>query len=402
MKNDYRGSVASFQHLDKASRMEVTSIHVTSAYDTSHDLEVVIDTIQHSTRLKEINFSYVPIPYMYDILAILNAMKHTKSVTTLNLSYTRITHSWFVEMVPILQENTQLVHLDLSGNMIEYGDGGMTCLAAYIEQNTHLQSLSLSSSAMTVQGIVTLSHAFKKNVTLIRLDLGHNWFRSTHGWNALADIILNNHTLSSISLNYNLVCDDGATILAHAIKHNHALTELYLAGCRIGDNGIAVLADSIKHNHTLTMIDLTCNCMGHAGIATFADAFKHNQTIKVLKLASTYIGDEGAEMLAYVLKYHNAIENVNLMSCGIGDVGAAALADAVKENKNITALDLYHNPIGEYGITALTNAVKQNRNMNLLKISWQSMINRAYNINTLAEAISQNIQFKALRAQGSC
>jgi len=80
--------------------------------------------------------------------------------------------------------------------------------------------------------------------------------------------------------------DQAAEYLAEALMENEVLTSLSLEGNRVGDRGAARLASALEKNEALTSLSLGRNCLGAVGVKSLLDALEHNYTLLTLDLAS--------------------------------------------------------------------------------------------------------------------
>jgi len=138
----------------------------------------------------------------------------------------------------------------------------------------------------------------------------------------------------------------------------------------IRDKGVISLADLLMNNRTITDLDLEENEITYTGVITLANVLKTNRALISLKLDINRIGDVGAIALANALKINSTLTSISLRSNYIKNEGALALAEMLKENRVLTRLDLKGNFIDDIGINALVNAMKENQTLRVLDLRY--------------------------------
>jgi Ran GTPase-activating protein (RanGAP) involved in mRNA processing and transport len=141
-------------------------------------------------------------------------------------------------------------------------------------------------------------------------------------------------------------------------------------GNNIGAQGAKALAQVLKEKSTVTSINLSFNNIGDEGVKALADALQVNKTLIELNLQRNQIGDEGAVALAQVLKEKSTVTSINLMDNDIGDQGAEALAQVLEVNSTVTSIYLsFNNNIGDQGAEALALALEKNTTVTHLTLN---------------------------------
>ena len=99
----------------------------------------------------------------------------------------------------------------------------------------------------------TLSKQLKNNTTLKQLQLWGCCLNSQSA-ESLAEALTTNKHLELLSVDENVLCDDGIQHFAHALRVNQGLKDLYLVSCGMTDVGLECLAKSLQHNNVLTTL----------------------------------------------------------------------------------------------------------------------------------------------------
>ena len=155
-----------------------------------------------------------------------------------------------------LRENSSLKHLYLGGNGI--GVAGIRALAAYIESGScHLSDLSLSCNRLGDEGIAILCKAMLSDgaKSIIRLNVASCGIGPV-GAGHLAALIRENSTLKHLDAGFNKMTaplkevancmgSEGAQLIATALLDNQTLTSLSLMHNQIHQNGIEAIRDAL-------------------------------------------------------------------------------------------------------------------------------------------------------------
>lgn len=286
--------------------------------------------------------------------------------TEISLRYGQLTLDDIKKLTSVLEFNSFVTHLDLTGNLL-----GDECVELITKCN-YLRSLNLSGNRITDTNL----HFFAANSTLLALDLSYNnitdqGIEELAKNNSIMTLLLNgnsitlanklaqnkqlvtlslmsneiyaegvkkfvaNTTLRKLLLDDNLLRDEGASFLAQ----NTHLEELSLSHNLIGDKGAVELAQA-KNPYLMTLC-LAHNQIGDVGAA----AFKKNSTIKKLNLAENQINSAG---IAEIVKN----STVTWLDLSYNQIDDASLSNFPK-NKVITHLSLGHNHITAVGVEFL-------------------------------------------------
>ena len=155
------------------------------------------------------------------------------------------------------------------------GDRNYEILAAVLRITSKLQTLQLDSSA-ALRNDKFIS-ALASNTTIRFLNLRSSCCDDTDAAALAANVLKNNATLQTISLNDNNISDVGAKALAEALMENNSIQKLYLNDNQISDEGAGALAASqngvggvlriisLSGNALTNVIESSMNC-GYSAI----------------------------------------------------------------------------------------------------------------------------------------
>jgi Ran GTPase-activating protein (RanGAP) involved in mRNA processing and transport len=151
---------------------------------------------------------------------------HVCYLTSIDLRGNKLSARCAEHLAEVLTSPSQsITHLDLRHNRL--GDEGVTALCAGLEDGFRCAviSLQLESNMITDEGALELAGVFNKRRMGIKTDQQQVMRRS--------------HTLTSIDLSDNRICDIGGSELAYALAHNPTLTSISLRNNVMGAEGQA-------------------------------------------------------------------------------------------------------------------------------------------------------------------
>ncbi|XP_073259248.1 uncharacterized protein [Porites lutea] len=333
-------------------------------------------SVKHNSTITQLDLSGNSLGFGGGGIVLADAVKHNSTITQLNLSGNSLGGCALPEAI---KHNSTITHLNLSCNF--FGLGDLTALAEAIKHNSTIRQLDLSENGLGDDGLGDD-------------ELGDDDFAE------LAKAIKHNSTIIQLDLSKNRISDGNFTALADAIKHNSTIRQLGLSenclGDYAGDNDCTELAEAIKHNSSITQLDLSKNHISDGNFTALADAIKHNSSIRQLDLSENYLGFDDCTPLADAIKHNSTITQLNLArnSIGCGD-NLTELADAIRHNSTITQLNLSENyDLGDCDCSALVEVIKHNSTITHLNLSSNSLPG-CYCI-SLAEAVKHNVTIRQL------
>ncbi|KAG0087740.1 hypothetical protein BGZ93_007301 [Podila epicladia] len=179
----------------------------------------------------------------------------------------------------------------------------------------------------------------------------------------MAKLLKTNATLTTLTLEINLVGYKGAQVLSEALKTDSTLTTLKLRSYSIGDSGTQELSEVLKTHSTLSSVVFN----------RIAPQFQSGQSRVGLECLGQCLRPFVSNLVALQLQSRGAqgqheTENSDLESNSIGDNGAQKLAEALKTNSTLTILTLGYSSIGNNGAHALSEILKTNSTLITLNL----------------------------------
>lgn len=171
-------------------------------------------------------------------------------------------------------------------------------LSLMLRINTTLTSLDATGACLGLDGTRAFTYALKRsNVTLKVLNLSYQILPFGDDCaEAVAEMLEENVGLTDLILDGNSICDRGCAALSMALHKNRTLKRLSLvknghseAGKHIGDTSAVAMATMLRVNTSLFCLDLSGNRIGELGGATFWRALAHGHPSLVeLRLADQH------------------------------------------------------------------------------------------------------------------
>ena len=296
------------------------------------------------------------------------ALSVNTKLTHLNLSGNQIGKSGAQLLSNALSVNTKLTHLNLSGNQI--GKSGAQLLSNALFYNTTLTHLNLDDNLVGPLGVAYLSLALVVNTTLTYLNLDGN-LAQAFGATYLSRALSRNTTaLTDLNLARNEIDDSVAESLSRALSVNTTLTYLNLSGNKIGTPGATSLFQVLSRNTTLTYLNLSENNIRNSYVLSFFEDLSENTTLTNLNLSGNIIDfSDALPQWAFFVR----LTHLNLSDTNIDDHRADFLGSFLSRNTTLTHLNLSHNSIDDGGARYLSRVLSRNTTLTHLNLSHNSI-----------------------------
>ena len=186
-----------------------------------------------------------------------NGLAQNHSLRKVILRLNNIGSAGAVSIFRLLEHNTSLEELDLSGNS-QLAEGDSKAVGCAIEMmlnvNRTLKVLNLSSCRIDTTVIIHTTAGLAHNACLAELNIGaHILSRNniTSGCEHLFKTLCNNTSLKKLDISHNNLGVKESVALAKMLSCNKSLTELNLGGCDISEAGLREIARGLLKNTTL-------------------------------------------------------------------------------------------------------------------------------------------------------
>ncbi|CAF1008719.1 unnamed protein product [Adineta steineri] len=180
-----------------------------------------------------------------------------------------------------------------------------------------------------------------------------------------------------LTINKNMITDNGINHLAKAIESNTSLGVLTLRYNKITDVGVHYIAQALHTNAWLVFLDLSGNQITENGARFLSESLQANTTLKQLLINFTSIGDRGIQYLANTQAQNSTLKTLSLAATGLTDNGVTNLAKMLKHNTTLIELDVDYNPVTDSGIKLILEALCNNNVLQKLHIQCKQMTNKS-------------------------
>jgi Ran GTPase-activating protein (RanGAP) involved in mRNA processing and transport len=176
-------------------------------HDVSHQIESASD---HSHKgLNDEN-----------IIVICHGIRNVKSLDTINFSYNRISGKGCQNISKLIQHNSNILHLDLSGNVKIQSNG-----VAYLTKGfQHLLELNLSKCRLNNEAAVLLCDGLITNKSIETLILAHNDI-SDRGAKDIGKMLPRHPNLRDLILKWNMIGNEGAAAIGYGLRDTRCKLE---------------------------------------------------------------------------------------------------------------------------------------------------------------------------------
>ena len=310
---------------------------------------------------------------------------------------------------PFIEHNSNLRHLTISSCRI--GPESISLLAAALSRRVNKNSLiriELSDNKFTGRAAAELITALDEYNNLLKLELSGNKI-GREGCISLGKNFLQNPMckLQKLDLSNSDIDEECFSILANGLVKNRKLRSLKLSSILCINNGLRAFSVCLQSPAlALTKLDLGHSNIEDKGAATLGRYLGNNSSLKILNLcANKLISEMGWQAFSTCLWNPNsALEELNLCDSSIDNEGIATLGDALGNNKKLKTLFLGSNgAIGAPGWEAFSSCLR-NPNSALEKLYISSNKVGSTGIAALGNALSTNTTLSILdlsRATGS-
>jgi len=184
--------------------------------------------------------------------------------------------------------------LDISDN--NFGVSAAISVASVPFTMKNIHTLNISDNDFGEEGVGIIAEGLCSNTTLKNLILDRNFKGGKHRQTAIENLIKlisANNSLEGLSL----VGGKGAHLrfdiipVLYGLSHNRCLTSLDVSGNQMSTKGTIALANMLRQNHRLTSIVWDENMSGLLGFVNIRNALKTNQNVKYMPLPSLDIAN---------------------------------------------------------------------------------------------------------------
>ncbi|KAK3287544.1 hypothetical protein CYMTET_4950 [Cymbomonas tetramitiformis] len=247
-------------------------------------------------------------------------------------------------------------------------------LAAALEGNVTLTSLSLPSSGLGARFIGALATWLASNRSLRTLALpgnaigGNDGVDLAEGFEALSAALSENSSLTSLDLSSAKMGPKGARALAPGLASCGALQALNLSG------NFLCGRPKIPSYHVGGQLHVeTTGTYDASGIEALGDALSNSGSLQILQLEGSWIGGArgedrvgGLEALSSFLSRSRSLTSLDVQSNMVGPRGASVLASGLARCGSVQTLSLLGNCLQRAGASAIVTVFEKHATLSTL------------------------------------
>ena len=326
---------------------------------------------------------------------LFRSLAGSHTVTSLDLSSSeglhrnRIAGKGAEALIPLLRGNQVLMHLNLAGTglgqdgiellaegfagnrtmlALELGGNGLVGRAvevfARVVVGSKLTRLGLAGNKLGLGGCEVLGRllcgGYDGFCPLQYLDLAKNEIPQT-GVSRLYGALCRNGALKTLLLDNNPVGPAVYPELHSFLVENRSLTTLSLNYCDLRSDGVAAFSEGLSKNHSLQTLNLSWNALEDAGSVSLATGLARNDSLKSLDLSSNRIHDKGGFALCEAMKTNRTLEMLQLQDNNIHDTAGQLFAEITRGNRTLVRLGLRYNPINQKYVNEINENISGNK-----------------------------------------
>jgi Ran GTPase-activating protein (RanGAP) involved in mRNA processing and transport len=338
------------------------------------DLVPVLTALQDHPALQKIHFSAESSRYLPSLSGLEVLLRSPDSKVKELILEKVDTHT--VVFHPVMQElgrNITVTKLTIRKCVLSREN--VQQLKAALRQNTALQYLDLTWSALGSAGLAEIAPVLYRNTSIKALGLSYNVLSDIESANVLRELIRRNKTITSLCVAHNAFGGNVAAAwsILEGVRSNTSLQQLDFAGCGLDNRGVSILANAlVTRNASMLELDLTCNAITSVGVrALVDDNVDAVKTLTKLCLRENPVGSEGAIILADALGRNAmpSLKRLDLSVCHIDDDGFVALVSALEQNTSLQIIDFNYNDIGERSVMALAEILPNIKGLQQISIT---------------------------------
>ena len=300
-------------HLNKP----LTQLHLSSLSDEL--LHIIIAHLQYSTTLVKLSISK---------------------------PQSRMTVETARALTMMLEVNKSLTHLVLHSKY--FSDHEAFCVFKVLQNNTTLISLDLSNCDITAADPeIIKSLMLQENSSLMHLNLSGNIGFSDSGARCIFESLQYNSTLVYLNLcgtSTTANDPDTAKSLTKMLRVNKSLTHLDLS-CKDtipANRIISLIFSALEHNTTLLHLVLCCRDISIDDAECIAQALKSNQSLLTIDISRAYISR--IDIILAALKFNTTLKSMRISYNWAADVAVEDLQRARKES-GLPPVDIVYNQL---------------------------------------------------------
>jgi Ran GTPase-activating protein (RanGAP) involved in mRNA processing and transport len=271
------------------------------------------------------------------------------------------------QLKAVLRQNKALQYLDLTSSIL--GSTGLAEIAPALYRNTSIKTLDLSSNGLhDIESASILRELIRRNKTITSLCIGSNAFgRNAPAARSILEGLRSNTALQQLDLTNCELEDHGMSLLANALAiRNASMLELNLHNNEITSLGVrALVDDNVEAVKTLTKVSLAFNSVESEGATILANALGRHAMpdLTQLNLMCCGIRDDGFVALGSALEQNTTLHILDFEYNNFGERGFMALAESLPNIKGLQEITIKANANFQSTLPLLMEGFRKNTSL---------------------------------------
>jgi len=229
-------------------------------------------------------------------------------------------------------------------------------VARCLEENHIVTSLTISFFSIVDDGAYTIANALGNHLSIEKLQIRD--LRNQREVNIFFEALSSNKRLREISLRHCSICPRAVRSFGLCLKNVPCLQEIRLTDTQFGGTAFGQLCYNLKFSETLARLYLVNNELQVTDMMSLKTLLCETKApLEELHLSENNVNNDGLSILAEGLLKSHSLRVIELRSNSISELGAAFLQCVVVSNPNIDCLGLADNELGNAGVSALSRGL---------------------------------------------
>ena len=326
-------------------------------------IEIVAKALRKASGLKKLDFNGTIGKNEALPSEIKGIVAKNYSLQSLHLKDLNLKVKGTIDIARALCDISGIEILDLQNNNIT--ERAAETLASVISNNTGLEELYLGNNHLE-KGIITISVALKKILSLKTLDLENNKM-SEKVVTELAAAITANKSLQNLWLDNNYKLGSSMKIISMACSKISSLQQLCLTNTGMSERGGDDIASIIYNNHTIIRLSISDNNLQSSGFILMFNALKNIKTLRYFHASGVSITARITKQLKEVIDNNQLLEEFSLSDNSL-ESGLIEIAESCSKLTGLKLLELSHTSINSTQVVNLASVISKSNSLESLSL----------------------------------
>ena len=287
-----------------------------------------------------------------DMKIILSSLRNHTLLKHFDISSDIITDHVVIDIVDVIDSNTQLTHLNISDTDIQ--EYKMLKIFKAVQQLNTLKSIKICNCAITNQAAQAIADAISVNCMMEELVFTNNDFHEI-GISMVFDVLRKTHTMKRLTIASSYVVNTKNIIEVTEVVSSNYITHFDLSNCYLEKNGCLSILNSLKPQvPVLQRINLSGNNLSGGTAETMAQLISVSYYLQHVNLANTLMQGEEVMMIIKAMQNINSLHCVDFTSYSINDELAVELQKIIDNNHAMISFQFSRLFLKETEVTGMT------------------------------------------------